>query len=78
MRSARLLHINCSYSINEISRALRDVIKANEYQEDLSVRQTLFVEGFGSWASKEPTGMFVAPIPKNKGYLQKHLIQIVM
>ena len=41
MRSARLLHINCSYSINEISRALKDVIKANEYQEDLSVRQTL-------------------------------------
>ena len=74
MRSARLLHINCSYSINEISRALRDVIKANEYQEDLSVRQTLFVEGFGSWASKEPTGMFVAPIPKKMTSLEYNKI----
>lgn len=64
MKSARLLQIDCPYSISEMSKALKDIIKSNEYQEDLSVRQTLFIDGFGSWASKEPTGMFVAPIPK--------------
>ena len=28
----------------------------------LSVRQTLFVDGFGSWGSEGPVEMFVAPI----------------
>lgn len=66
MRSARLIQIDCPYTIDELKKALVDVIKANEYDENLSVRQTLFVDGFGSWGSFEPVGMFVAPIPKGK------------
>ena len=42
------------------------MIKANEYTENLSVRQTLFVDGFGSWGSEGPVEMFVAPIPRGK------------
>ena len=42
------------------------MIKANEYYENLSVRQTLFVDGFGSWGSDGPVEMFIAPIPKRK------------
>lgn len=66
LRSAKLLEIECPYSKEEMKKALIDVIKANEYCENLSVRQTLFVDGFGSWGSSEPVGMFVAPIPKCK------------
>ncbi len=66
IKSARLLQIDCPYSKDELKKAFRDVIKANEYRENLSVRQTLFVEGFGSWGSEGPTGMFVAPIPRGK------------
>ncbi len=65
-KSANLLQIDCPYSEDELKQAFIDVIKANEYQENLSVRQTLFVDGFGSWGSSEPVGMFVAPIPKNR------------
>jgi hypothetical protein len=36
-------------------QALIDIVKANEYDENLSVRQTLFVDGFGSWGSDGPT-----------------------
>ncbi len=64
LRSARLLQIECPYSKEELKKALVDVIKENEYCENLSVRQTLFVDGFGSWSSAEPVDMFVAPIPK--------------
>lgn len=64
IRSARLLQIDCPYSIDMMKKALIDVVKANEYNEDLSVRQTLFVDGFGSWGSAGPTEMFVAPIPR--------------
>ena len=53
-------------SEDELKNALLDVVRANEYQENLSVRQTLFVDGFGSWGSDGPVGMFVAPIPRGK------------
>ncbi len=66
LRSARLIQIDCPYTKENMKKALVDVIKANEYDENLSVRQTLFVDGFGSWNSSEPVNMFVAPIPKRK------------
>ncbi len=66
LRSARLLQINCPYSNNDLKKALVEVVKANEYDENLSVRQTLFVDGFGSWSSEEPVDMFVAPIPRGR------------
>jgi branched-chain amino acid aminotransferase len=66
LRSARLIQINCPYTKENLKKALVDVVKANEYNENLSVRQTLFVDGFGSWGSAEPVDMFVAPIPKGR------------
>lgn len=66
LRSARLIQINCPYTKDDFKKALVDVVKANEYDENLSVRQTLFVDGFGSWGSADPVDMFVAPIPKGK------------
>ncbi len=66
LRSAKLIQINCPYTKDDFKKALVDVIKANEYDENLSVRQTLFVDGFGSWGSAEPVDMFVAPIPKGR------------
>lgn len=66
LRSARLLQLNCPYTKKDFVKAFIDVIKANEYDENLSVRQTLFVDGFGSWGSDDPVDMFVAPIPRGK------------
>lgn len=66
MRSARLIQINCHYTKDDMKKALIDVVKANEYDENLSVRQTLFVDGFGSWGSEETVEMFVAPIPRGR------------
>ncbi len=41
-----------------------EVIKANNFKEDIAVRQTIFLDGFGSWFATGPTNMFIAPIPK--------------
>jgi len=65
-RSIKLLELNCPYSIDDMKNALIDVVSANDYREDIAVRQTVFAEGFGSWGSADPIGMFVAPIPKAK------------
>ncbi len=64
VRSLKLIQIKSEYTKEEMKKAFIDVIKANEYKENLSVRQTVFVDGFGSWGSKAPADMFVAPIPK--------------
>lgn len=64
LKSARLLQLDCHYTKEEMKRALKDVVQANEYYENISVRQTLFVDGFGSWGAEGPVEMFVAPIPK--------------
>lgn len=64
MRSARILQVNCRYTEDEMREAFMSVIRANDYREDISVRQTLFIDGFGSWGSDGPLEMFIAPIPK--------------
>lgn len=66
LQSARLIEMKCPYSKMELLKALVDVVKKNEYNENLSVRQMLFVDGFGTWSSDEPVDMFVAPIPRGR------------
>lgn len=66
LRSAKLLQLDCKYTKEDFRKAFIDVIKANEYEENLSVRQTLFVDGFGSWGSDSPVDMFIAPIPRGR------------
>lgn len=66
LRSLKLIQIKASYTVEGMKNALIETIKANEYDENLSVRQTIFVDGFGSWGSEEPADMFVAPIPRGR------------
>ena len=66
LRSVKLLQLDCKFTREELRKALIDTIVANEYDENLSVRQTLFVDGFGSWGSEGPVEMFVAPIPRGR------------
>lgn len=66
LKSAKLLQLDCQYTKGNFKKAFMEVIRANEYQEDLSVRQTLFVDGFGSWGSDGPIEMFIAPIPRKR------------
>lgn len=66
MQSIRLFSLKSPYTIQEFGQYLKDVVKANNYKEDIAVRQTVFVDGFGSWFSTEPIGMFIAPIAKSR------------
>lgn len=66
IRSAKLIQLDSKFTKEDYKEALVDIVKANEYDENLSVRQTLFVDGFGSWGSEGPVEMFVAPIPRGR------------
>ncbi len=64
--SAKLFRMKCPYSEALLQQFFMDTIMANEYREDIAVRQTLFVDGFGSWFSMEPVEMFIAPVAKKR------------
>lgn len=64
--SMKMFRFEDRYSVEELKQGLIDVVKANEYKEDIAVRQTVFLDGFGSWSSKGPVNMFIAPIPKGR------------
>lgn len=64
--SMKMFHMDDNYSVEELKQGLIDVIKANNYREDIAVRQTVFIDGFGTWSSKGPVNMFIAPIPKKR------------
>lgn len=66
LNSIKMLRMNSPYTVEEFQKGLIDVVRANNYKEDISVRQTIFIDGFGSWSSKDPIGMFIAPIPKKR------------
>ena len=66
IRSAKLIQLDNKFTKEDFKKTLTDTVKANEYDENLSVRQTLFVDGFGSWGSDGPVEMFVAPIPRGR------------
>lgn len=65
-RSMKLIQIKPPYTMNQIKKAIIDTIKENGYDENLSIRTTVFVDGFGSWGSEEPSDLFVAPIPRGR------------
>ena len=64
--SMKMFRMEDKYTHEELKQAFIDVIKANEYKQDIAVRQTIFIDGFGSWFSKGPVNMFIAPIPKRR------------
>lgn len=65
-KSQRLLQLDDTFAPQELLSAFLETVRANEYREDIAVRMTLFVDGFGSWSSTGPVNMFISPIPKAK------------
>jgi len=66
LNSIKLIRFKCDYTYEFLINAFIEVIKANNYKEDISVRQTVFLDGNGSWFAKEPVNMFISPIPKKR------------
>lgn len=64
--SMKMFRMEDKFTKEELKQYMIDVVRSNNYQEDIAVRQTVFIEGFGSWASRGPIGMFIAPIAKGR------------
>lgn len=64
VNSMKIFRMEDIYPISYLKEALIETIIKNDYREDIAIRQTVFIDGFGTWSSKGPLGMFVSPIPK--------------
>ncbi len=64
--SMKLFRFENPYSTEQLEKALLDTVRENDYREDIAVRQTVFLDGFGTWSNCGPIGMFVAPIAKGR------------
>jgi branched-chain amino acid aminotransferase len=69
--SIKILKMRSSYTTEDFKQGLLDVVIANNYKEDIAVRQTVFVDGLtGTWSSCEPINMFISPIPKGRTLIE--------
>lgn len=64
--SARLLGLEMTQTNDDVASAIREVVEAGGFREDISLRVTLIVDGIGSWTDSGPTSLFVAPIPSTR------------
>jgi branched-chain amino acid aminotransferase len=64
--SMKMFRMEDKYTVEELKQGLLDVVIANDYREDIAVRQTVFIDGLGTWSSTGPVNMFIAPIPKGR------------
>lgn len=64
--SIKLFRMKSPYSTEFFEQSMKETVRANNYREDIAVRQTVFIEGLGgTWNSCEPVNMFIAPIAKH-------------
>lgn len=70
LRSIKIFRLNSPYTVADFTKGLLDVVTANNYKEDIAVRQTVFVDGMGTWTSKDPVNMFIAPVAKSRTCLE--------
>ena len=64
--SIKLFRMNAPYTVEDLTQYMKEVVRANNYREDIAVRQTVFIDGDGSWFAKDPVEMFIAPIEKSR------------
>ena len=67
-KSIKMMRFESSFTNDFLNQSVIDIIKANAFKEDIVCRQTVFLDGFGSWASVDPVEMFIAPMAKGRAY----------
>lgn len=66
LNSIKMMRFEEKFTFDFLVDSCKDIIIANNFKEDIAIRQTIFLDGFGSWFSTESAEMFIAPIPKGR------------
>ncbi len=71
--SIKAMRMDRSFTDDELSGAVLQAIRANEFRQDLHIRQTVFVSGNGGINATGPVGMAVVASPRKRPATAKAL-----
>jgi len=68
IRSLKLMRLNHSYTVEDLSQPVIDLLRANQFKEDMHIMQHVYVEGpeVGFMADTGPIKMCIAAFPKGR------------
>ena len=66
LNSIKMMRFEDKYSYDYLFENLMEVVKKNNFRDDIAIRQTIFLDGNGSWSSCSPINMFISPIVKKR------------
>ena len=66
--SIKMIEFDAVFTKAFLQQSVIDIIQANNFQEDIVCRQTVFLDGFGSWSATGTAEMFIAPMAKGRYY----------
>ena len=74
--SMKMLGFEAEFTDVFLKQSVINIIRANNFQEDLVCRQTVFLDGFGNWAATGPVEMFIAPMAQGRYYKDSQGISV--
>ncbi len=66
--SAKLMRIRMPYGVDQLVDQLIEIIKANEFKEDVHIRHMIYISEAGSFYATEPVGSFIAVMPWGRAF----------
>ena len=74
--SIKMIEFEVAFTNAFLQQSVIDIIQANNFQEDVVCRQTIFLDGFGNWSATGPVEMFIAPMAKGRYYEKSQGIDV--
>lgn len=69
--SAKIMRFKVDYTIDDCQKYLLELLRTNEFREDLRIRHCLYLGGAGKITAVEPVGMHIVATPQGRSYDQK-------
>jgi branched-chain amino acid aminotransferase len=66
LQSARMIRFEHTCSSSDLTQSVIETIRANRFNEDIAIRQVLFLKEPSTWSSTQPVGLFVTAAPKGR------------
>lgn len=67
-RSAKIIRLKSKYSKEDIIRAIKQTILANDYLEDIAIRVMFYVHEATNWAYEGECELLIAPVPMKAAF----------
>lgn len=74
--SIKLMELEYEKTYNFYRSAIIEILKFNKFKNDVAIRQTVFVQGIGSWMKTDEVGMFISAFKKGRSFEQKEMLEL--